>query len=82
MADNTNDQPDQKDWFGKMKDFLFAHKALHQVALDSGQPGLVHPADYINQDTSGVAKAAAEAGARNEADKAKQRGANRVQGPQ
>ena len=78
MADNSNDQ--KSDWFGKMKDFLFAHKALQDA---TGQT-LPHPAGWMPEDTSGVAKAAAEAGARNDAEKkakASRDSSNRVKGP-
>ncbi len=79
MADQTQDQ--KPDFLSRMKDFLFAHKALQEAA---GQ-ALPHPAGWMpDQDTSGVAKAAAEAGARMEAEKkakAAQGGANRVAGP-
>ncbi len=78
MADQNDNQTPS--WYDKMKDFLFAHKALHEVTGG----GLPHPADMMSQDTSTVAKAAQEAGERMEAEKKAKapKTTNRVAGPQ
>ncbi len=80
MADQANDQKQDTGWLDKVKNFLMAHNALSEA---SGQP-LPHPANWMPEDTTGVAKAAKEAGDRMQADKARQAAmdaANRVKGP-
>ncbi len=76
MADQDTDQKPTPSLFDKWKSFLFAHDELKKAAGDQ-------PATWMNQDNSGVAKAAAEAGARNDAAKrqASQDLSNRVKGP-
>ncbi len=77
MADQDQDQKPTPSLFDKWKNFLFAHEELKKAAGDQ-------PAQWMSQDTSGVAKAAAEAGARNDAEKKRQaapKPTNRVAGP-
>ncbi len=74
MADQ--DVP-SKSWGAALWDTLMAHKSLLQAA---GQEPPPEP--MKNQDTSMVAKAAADAGARMEAEKKRQSDSmNRVKGP-